>query len=460
MKTARSSRSILRTTESVCPKCSAPLPATIVADEEGVFMEKRCPQHGDFRVRLSATPDLYAELDGFYCSLMGQAQPCFDYEIWPTLRCNMNCAICFFGCPRESSVLLEPTLHAIEEFVRQDTHPFYCLSGAEATVRDDLPDIIRVLKKHRKAVTLNTNGARFGDESYLLKLKDAGLDRVILQCDGFDSRVSLVMRGVDVVSQREHVLALLEKHRMPTALSSTIARGLNEHTVSELLDYALAHPFINGIAFLSIAFDGGARNWSQERYMMPDEVIDVVCRVPGYNVRKENVHRFQKLHFAIKAFLKHRACLYNQLYVLVRRRGSFEPIDAFVNLAKAEPWLDRYRHAYTGKKHGLGAVYLGLAVLCLCCHRRILVLARELIGSGLSYFFRTSRYLRTSRLLALSFTTSCDPYKLDKTILQNCQNEIMAADQTPDSLRPIGREGAYFVNLEKRHCESKNRGKP
>ncbi|HQP11942.1 MAG TPA: hypothetical protein PK470_04175, partial [Candidatus Omnitrophota bacterium] len=153
MKTARSSRSILRTTESVCPKCSAPLPATIVADEEGVFMEKRCPQHGDFRVRLSATPDLYAELDGFYCSLMGQAQPCFDYEIWPTLRCNMNCAICFFGCPRESSGLLEPTLHAIEQFVRQDPHPFYCLSGAEATVRADLPDIIRVFQKHRKAVT-------------------------------------------------------------------------------------------------------------------------------------------------------------------------------------------------------------------------------------------------------------------------------------------------------------------
>jgi uncharacterized radical SAM superfamily Fe-S cluster-containing enzyme len=306
-------------------------------------------------------------------------------------------------------------------------------------------------------VTLNTNGLRFQDESYLLKLKNAGLDRVILQCDGVDSRVSVIMRGGDVTTERQSILSLLEKHQMPTALSSTIAKNVNEHTVQELIDYALAHPFINGIAFLSIAFDGGARDWNPDRYMMPDEVIDVVCAIPADHVKKENVHIFQKLHFAVKAFFRQRACLYNQLYVLVRHGAAFEPIDAFLNLSKAEPWLDRYSRAYASQKRGAAAVHLALALLCLFCHPRIFVLLKEILASGLSYFARTSRYLKTSRLLALSFTTSCDPYKLDQTILQNCQNEIMAADQTQHSLRPIGREGAYFINLEKRH-DAKNSG--
>ncbi|MBU1996689.1 MAG: radical SAM protein [Candidatus Omnitrophica bacterium] len=385
---------------------------------------------------------------------MKEQQPNCDLEIWTTLNCNMKCSICFFGNPPADFKIHEPTIEAIENFAINDKHPFYCLTGAESTSRDDLADIIRILKKHKKGVTLNTNGIKLANENYFLQLKNAGLDRVILQFDGFDPKISNTLRGNDITEQKKKILLNLQNSQMPTVLNSTIAHNVNEHTVKELIDYALEKPFINGVTFLTISFDGGAREWKQSEYIMPDEVIDIVCKSTSYKVKKENVYRFQKLHFALKAFLKQRACLYNQLFVLVRNKASFEPIDAFLNLSLAEPWLDKYANSY--KKNSLfSSIFLGIAIVMLCMNFRIFILLIELIVSGLSFYFRTSSYLRTNKLLALSFTTGCDPYKLDNDILKNCQNEIIAADNNIHSVRNLGLEGAYIVALEKRFKDQK-----
>jgi uncharacterized radical SAM superfamily Fe-S cluster-containing enzyme len=446
---------VLRLTESVCPKCFITLTASIIQDAQSVFMEKTCPEHGTFRIRLSQTPKLYADIDKFYSLLMGHAQPNFDYEIWSTFRCNMNCKICFFGYPQAAShaaspKTYEPTLAAIEDFIKADKHTFYCLVGAEVTVRDDLPEMIRLLKKYKKAVTINTNGRRLQDEAYLLRLKSAGIDRVIVQFDGFEPGIARIMRGEDNTRQKQEVFSLLKKHNISTGLNVTIARGVNEHTIRPIIQYALEQPFINGVAFLSISFDGGARDWDPKTYIMPDEIIDLVCASTEPGLNKEGVHLFQKLHFAIKAFLKQRACLYNQLFVLVRKNGSFLPIDAFINLKKAEPWLDRYAKAYAARKW-FAPMHLVLALLSLTWHRRFFSFCADMVLSGLSYFFRTSWYLGTSRLISLSFTTGCDPYKVDHAILKNCQNEVLLAPQTPNVLSPAGSEGNWIIDREKRH---------
>ena len=217
----------LRKTTSVCPQCHQNINAEIICEENGIFLKKTCTEHGDFSVCLSKTPQLYSNLENYYFLLMTEQQPHCDYEIWTTLNCNMNCPICFFDNPPKGLAIHEPTLEAIENFAKKDKHSFYCLTGAESTFRDDLVDIIRILKKYKKGVTLNTNGIKLVNESYLLELKNAGLDRVILQFDGFDPEVSNAFRGNDISEERKKILSNLQENQIPTGLNATIAGNLN-----------------------------------------------------------------------------------------------------------------------------------------------------------------------------------------------------------------------------------------
>ena len=49
-------KQIISTTDSVCPVCLRRIPAQRVAEADGIYMEKTCPEHGDFRVLLWRGP--------------------------------------------------------------------------------------------------------------------------------------------------------------------------------------------------------------------------------------------------------------------------------------------------------------------------------------------------------------------------------------------------------------------
>ena len=131
-----------------------------------------------------------------------------------------------------------------------------------------------------------------------------------------------------------------------TTLNATSAGGINDDEVLKLLDFGLKNEFINGITYLSIFYNGGARGWPKKHYLMPDEIVDLLQQQSGGAISKESVYLFQKLHLAVKSFLSQRQCLYNQIYILVRNKDSYEPIDRFIELKWAEQWLDCYARVY------------------------------------------------------------------------------------------------------------------
>ena len=81
---------LIRKTRSVCPVCLENLPARLVREADGrIFLEKRCPDHGDFRVPvwngkvdweqwLLGTPPL-PEGSGLRCP--GDCGICAEHEI-------------------------------------------------------------------------------------------------------------------------------------------------------------------------------------------------------------------------------------------------------------------------------------------------------------------------------------------------------------------------------------------
>jgi|GEM_PF-780495 len=439
---------IIRKTRSLCPACLKYIDAYILEKDKKIWLTKSCLDHGDFEIVLSGTPEYYKKLDMFYFTVMKGNNKLREYELWPTLRCNMNCTICCFGENLNQVRNFEATCSEINNFVRNSKANFYILSGGEPTCHEDLDKIIRIMKDHKKTVTINTNGCKLVDGSYLNALKNSGLDRVNLQFDGFQRDVYFKLRGGDFLDIKLKAINNLKSINMPTVFNATIARNVNEEAIGSLVNYAARNPFVNAINFFTICSIGGGKNWPLSDYIMPDEVIDILEKQSDGKISKENVFLFNKLHFAVKSLFSQRYCFYNYIYLLVRESGSYKPIDKFINIRKIDLALDNYSKFY--KK----SVIFAKAYLVLTLLRTILLhcpigIIKDFILINFSYFFKTAGYLKTKKFFYISFSTGCDPYKADYSIIRNCQNEIIAKDSNGGKLDYRGREGLYCLSVEK-----------
>ena len=161
---------ILRTTKSICPVCLKDIKASVVKSGTRVFLTKLCPEHGNFKVCLSQTAELYEDFDDFYFSVMSEQKKNFDCELWTTYRCNMDCPICILGREeRRQREDIEPSLAQLEHLAAEARNTCFTLSGAESTCVENLAEMIRILKRHGKSVVLNTNGMKLADFFILFK---------------------------------------------------------------------------------------------------------------------------------------------------------------------------------------------------------------------------------------------------------------------------------------------------
>lgn len=437
----------IRQTKSVCPVCLERLNASVMVINGKVFMVKTCPKHGKFEILLSQNGKSYKNLEEFYFSVMSGKNKVLEYEIWTNHSCNMNCPICSLGNSIPGKNNPGPSCSEIEEFVKKSKQPFFTLSGGEPTFRKDLNKIIAVLKKHKKTVAMNSNGLRFTEPGYLKDLKESGLDRVNFQFDGFRKETYLVLRGADLLDKKLKILDNLKSVNIPVVLNATIAKNLNEGSVSEIIDYAVRNEFVNGVTFFTICNIGNARKWRLDDYIVPDEVTGLIEQQTGGRISGGNFYLFQKLHLALKSFLSQKACLYNRVYVLVRKNGTYKPIDEFINLKKLEPVLDIYRRLSMGNKFIAKLFFLLFFPITALINMSPEIL-REFIITAASYFSKTRRYLSSGRFLYLSISTGCDPFKMDYSVIKNCQNEIICADEKSGELRYQGSICLYGMRLE------------
>jgi 7,8-dihydro-6-hydroxymethylpterin dimethyltransferase len=156
-------------TESVCPVCFARIGARRTAVRGDVFLVKQCPDHGGFetviwrggpsmngwrRPKQPVHPAIcYSQVDRgcpFDCGLCGDhvQLPC-SVLLEVTGRCNLKCPVCFAdsGADKQS----DPDLDTIAFWFRRAIDAAgSCnvqLSGGEPTLRDDLPEIVRIGRK-------------------------------------------------------------------------------------------------------------------------------------------------------------------------------------------------------------------------------------------------------------------------------------------------------------------------
>ena len=108
------------------------------------------------------------------------ARPSAPYrmDLAVTYRCNNDCAHCYNARERDYPELTTAAWKSILDKLWDLGVPHIVFTGGEATLRNDLPELIAHAEQNGQITGLNTNARRLADEKYVRQLLDAGLDHV------------------------------------------------------------------------------------------------------------------------------------------------------------------------------------------------------------------------------------------------------------------------------------------
>ena len=292
--------------ESVCPECLRRIPACKVTDGDMVFLEKKCPDHGAFRVKIW---DGKPEYDGwnktkipskpsvcateivkgcpFDCGLCAEHRQqtcCVILDI--TDSCNLKCPVCFASSG--TSHPDDPDMDEIRgwyQMLLDSGGPFNIqLSGGEPTIRDDLTEIISLgISMGFSFIQLNTNGIRIANEDgYAERLHDAGLSCVFLQFDGMDDKINRYLRGADLMSAKLKAVENCRKSGLGIVLVPTLIPGINTGNIGEIIKFALANvPHVRGVHFQPISYFGRFPDSDGERITIPEIIREIESQTGG-----------------------------------------------------------------------------------------------------------------------------------------------------------------------------------
>ena len=288
---------VLRKTQSLCPVCLKVLDAEVYVDDNNIVRIRRtCPEHGYFDETYTFSDyELYKWAEKYAHDGKGIENPItkedkgcpFDCGICPnhkshtvlaiidvTNRCNMRCPVCFANAAAAGYVY-EPTLEQIREMlktlrsIKPVPPPAIQFSGGEPTVRDDLPEIVRMAKEVGfKHVEVNTNGLVLAEDlDYYKKLLDAGMSTIYLQFDGVTDDIYIKLRGVPLLEKKMKVIENARKlGHESIVLVVTLSKGVNDHQIGHIIKFAMENSdVIRCVNVQPISFSGRATKLEREQ---------------------------------------------------------------------------------------------------------------------------------------------------------------------------------------------------
>jgi hypothetical protein len=133
------------------------------------------------------------------------------------------------------------------------------LSGGEPTVRDDLPDIVRLARAAGFTfIQINTNGLRLATEpDYAARLAEAGASSAFLQFDGTNDAIFTALRGRALLAGKLEAVTRLHRAGIGAVLVPTVKPGVNDHDLGAILRLAASlSPAVRGVHFQPVSYFG------------------------------------------------------------------------------------------------------------------------------------------------------------------------------------------------------------
>ncbi len=227
-------RQLIKKTRSLCPACLREIDAELYLAGGKAVIEKKCGEHGDFWEVADTDAGLYLK-----CSSTKKNRPLHYGLVIPvSYACDLSCRWCYL--PERGR---EFTVDRIKGLIASSPARHIVFSGGEPCLRPELPDLIKHVKSSHpeKRAVLLTNGLKLASASYASLLKDSGLDYCIFSLNGFRPSTHAAFNGRDLSSEKMRALGNLKKLKIPTILSMTLARGVNEDELAAVLRFGLAN---------------------------------------------------------------------------------------------------------------------------------------------------------------------------------------------------------------------------
>lgn len=152
-----------------------------------------------------------------------------------THRCNMACHNCYIpnrDIPDMNADWLEAILRRFPRRVR------IRIVGAEPTLRADLPDLIRMVRRAGHIPVVLSNGLRLGNRWYVQRLKAAGLRTVHLSLNGgLDDDAYEAIDGLRCAARKLKALSNLLDERFLVTAGTIVVPNVNDRRLGAFHRY-------------------------------------------------------------------------------------------------------------------------------------------------------------------------------------------------------------------------------
>jgi len=242
--------------KAICSSCDRVVPLWEVFDGECTYLIKECKHENliwktllhkgrwfPAPIKIERAPfynvDIGEVFDGSLDKVKG-LEKVTTFVLRITNQCNTRCSVCLDRENEWGGEVRVEDLEASPLFYKRQI----ALTGGEPTTRSDLPEMIRLLKKRKNWVSICSNGLKLKDMDYVKKLKENGLDSVLLSFNGFREYTYEKMGGrKEELALKMKALENLGKLNIATILQVTLSEGINREEIPSLVKFALEGNF-------------------------------------------------------------------------------------------------------------------------------------------------------------------------------------------------------------------------
>jgi uncharacterized radical SAM superfamily Fe-S cluster-containing enzyme len=265
----------------LCPTCTALVDGVRILRDGKVFLRKECPEHGRSEALISGDADWFLKSLTYikpgtvphgFATQVSQGCPsdcglCPDHEQHSCLpivevsnHCNLECPICIVENKNNWRMSLAELDQTLDKLVRHEgTVETIAFSGGEPTIHPQFLELVdrALARKEISRVSISTHGLRFAtDEAFCQAIADRGV-YVALQLDATNNEALSTLRGQgNHWKARSKTLEQLAKYKIRTTITATVARGVNEDNIGELVKMLLQHDHILSLTFQPAAYTG------------------------------------------------------------------------------------------------------------------------------------------------------------------------------------------------------------